>query len=174
MVASMTLNGKQKAATVLLSVDAETAAKIMKNFKEEELAAIAFEMNNLGKIAPGAEAQAFAVEVVGTFFLCLTIATRQNAARLSTDDVYQRARLGGPPQSGEITRWLVAGFALNVLVFCGAQNVSGIGLSPYRIIAPMIVLNFYPSSMWVHIVAPIVGFLLAVPTGLFFEMQPLA
>jgi flagellar motor switch protein FliG len=56
MVASMTLNGKQKAATVLLSVDAETAAKLMKNFKEEELAAIAFEMNNLGKIAPGAEA----------------------------------------------------------------------------------------------------------------------
>ncbi len=126
------------------------------------------------QVAPGAEAQAFAVEVVGTFFLCLTIATRQNAARLSTDDMYQRARLGGPPQSGEITRWLAAGFALNVLVFCGAQNVSGVGLSPYRIIAPMIVLNFYPSSMWVHIVAPIVGFLLAVPTGLFFEMQPLA
>ncbi len=49
-------SGKKKAATVLLSVDSETAAKMMRNLSEDELSALAFEMSNLGKIEPRAEA----------------------------------------------------------------------------------------------------------------------
>jgi flagellar motor switch protein FliG len=56
VTAATSFNGKQKAATVLMSVDAGVAAEIMRNFSEDELASIAFEMNNLGKIEPRAEA----------------------------------------------------------------------------------------------------------------------
>ena len=47
---SAQLSGKQKAATILLSVDAETAAKVMRNFSDEQLATVAYEMNSLGRV----------------------------------------------------------------------------------------------------------------------------
>jgi len=45
-------SGKQKAAAILLSVDSETAAKVMKNFTDDHLATLAYEMNALGKVGP--------------------------------------------------------------------------------------------------------------------------
>ena len=46
------LNGKQKAAAVLLSVDSETAAAILKQLPESELAAVTKEMHKLGDVNP--------------------------------------------------------------------------------------------------------------------------
>jgi flagellar motor switch protein FliG len=46
------LSGGQKAATVLLSVDSETAAAVLKNFSESDLAAITREMHGLGDVQP--------------------------------------------------------------------------------------------------------------------------
>ncbi len=48
----MELSGGQKAATVLLSVDSETAAAVLKNFSESDLAAITREMHGLGDVQP--------------------------------------------------------------------------------------------------------------------------
>jgi flagellar motor switch protein FliG len=46
------LTGGQKAATVLLSVDSETAAAVLKSFSESDLAAITREMHGLGDVQP--------------------------------------------------------------------------------------------------------------------------
>ena len=46
------LSGGQKAATVLLSVDSETAAAVLKNFSESDLAAVTREMHGLGDVQP--------------------------------------------------------------------------------------------------------------------------
>jgi flagellar motor switch protein FliG len=46
------LSGGQKAATVLLSVDSETAAAVLKNFSESDLAAVTREMHGLGEVQP--------------------------------------------------------------------------------------------------------------------------
>jgi flagellar motor switch protein FliG len=46
------LSGGQKAATVLLSVDSETAAAVLKNFSEGDLAAITREMHKLSDVQP--------------------------------------------------------------------------------------------------------------------------
>ncbi len=44
------LSGGQKAATVLLSVDSETAAAVLKNLSESDLAAVTREMHGLGEV----------------------------------------------------------------------------------------------------------------------------
>ena len=46
------LSGKQKAAVVLLSVDSETAAAVLKKFSDDELAAITKEMHALDGVEP--------------------------------------------------------------------------------------------------------------------------
>ena len=46
------LNGKQKAAAVLLSVDSETAAAVLKKLPEDELASVTREMHKLGDVNP--------------------------------------------------------------------------------------------------------------------------
>ena len=46
------LSGKQKAAVVLLSVDSETAAAVLKKFSDDELAAITREMHALDGVKP--------------------------------------------------------------------------------------------------------------------------
>lgn len=44
------LSGRQKAAVVLMTVDSQTAATVLKTFSDEELSAIAKEMNQLGDL----------------------------------------------------------------------------------------------------------------------------
>jgi flagellar motor switch protein FliG len=46
------LSGGQKAAAVLLSVDSETAAAVLRNFSENDLAAVTREMHTLGDVQP--------------------------------------------------------------------------------------------------------------------------
>ena len=46
------LSGKQKAAAVLLSVDSETAAEVLKNLPESDLAVVTKEMHNLDGMGP--------------------------------------------------------------------------------------------------------------------------
>jgi len=50
------LTGKQKAAVVLLAVDSQTAASVLKKFSDDELAAVTREMNNLGALQADAAA----------------------------------------------------------------------------------------------------------------------
>lgn len=52
------LSTRQKAAAVLMSVDAETAATVLKNLSEDEIAVVTREMHSLGQVEPGAAAAA--------------------------------------------------------------------------------------------------------------------
>jgi flagellar motor switch protein FliG len=52
------LNARQKAAAVLLALDSETAASVLKNFDEEDLTVVTMEMSALGDLDPRVAASA--------------------------------------------------------------------------------------------------------------------
>lgn len=100
----------------------------------------------LGATLPaGSNAQAFILEIVLTFILMLVILNVSTGAK--EKGITAGLAIGA-------TVWLEAMFAGPV---CGAS------MNPARSIAPAVVsLNI--SSLWIYILAPIMGALLAIPT----------
>jgi len=88
------------------------------------------------------EAQAFLMEVICTFILLFTIVA------ISTDE-----------RANTTTASLAIGFALGIGVLVGGP-VSGGSLNPARTLGPMIVAGDF-TSVWVYVVGPIVGAIVA-------------
>jgi hypothetical protein len=133
------------------------------------LPALAQRGRAIPRVASGQEGPAILIELFATFLLCYTVSRVNNTALLTTSDRELRKQMGGPPQSGNIVRPIVGGLAFSLFVFAGAANISGVALSPFRQLAPMIVLGTYASSWWVHLVGPAAGFVFTLLVSLVFD-----
>jgi aquaporin NIP len=100
----------------------------------------------LGTTLPaGADWQSFVLELILTYFLMLVII---NVAT-------------GPKEQG-----LFAGIAIGSVILLEAMfagPISGASMNPARSLAPAI-LSGHTESLWVYLVAPVVGAALAIPT----------
>jgi len=130
---------------------------------------VAERMRGMPQVLPGASvAAAFFIEACYTFLLVFSMALPQNSARMFTPKEH-RKRMGGQAQSGEISRPIVAGFVFSLGLWSGGALVTGVGLSPWRALAPAIVFNFWPSTIWVHLVGPVVGWAVAMGVGFVLD-----